>query len=392
MIKSEGCTGVVVIGDHVQALGIIRSLGRHGIPTYLLHDKNLCIGRFSRYLSKFIKMPNLDDSSEFIDFLINVAKKYHLNGWILMPTNDAAVKIISQNKEILEECYRVPTPGWEITKFALNKTLTYSIAEKLGIPTPKTFHFSSFSDCDQSRDIQYPIIVKGVEGLSFYKKTGVKAFKVNSSDDLKKICNDIFHLVDPSEIIIQELIPGNTDGVHSFCSFFKDGRAMGVWTGRKIREHPMGLGTATFAESIYTPEIIEIGSKILRVMGYYGISEIEFKKDPRDNKFKLIEMNARTWLWVSLAIQAGVDFPYMLYRDMVCDEIAPVKSFKECVRWLHIYTDLGTSFKEIVRGNIMVKDYLKSLKGEKEFAVFSADDMVPFMAETLMLPYLWIKR
>ncbi len=103
-------------------------------------------------------------------------------------------------------------------------------------------------------------------------------------------------------------------------------------------------------------------------------------------------MNARTWLWVSLAIRAGVDFPYMLYRDMVCDEIAPVKSFKECVRWLHIYTDIGISSKEIIRGNIMIKDYLKSLKGEKEFAVFSADDMVPFMAETLMLPYLWIKR
>ena len=337
-------------------------------------------------------MPNLDDSSEFIDFLINVAKKYHLNGWILMPTNDAAVKIISQNKEILEECYRVPTPGWEITKFALDKTLTYSIAEKLGIPTPKTFHFSSFSDCDPSIDIQYPIIVKGVEGLSFYKKTGVKAFKVNSSNDLKKICNDLFHLVDPSEIIIQELIPGNTDAVYSFCSLFKNGKVVGVWTGRKIREHPIGFGTGTCAESVHVPEIIEMGSKMLSAMGYYGISEIEFKKDPRDNKFKLIEMNARTWLWVSLAVRAEVDLPYMLYQDMVRGEIASAKSFKECVRWLHIYTDLGTSFKEIIRGNIMIKDYLKSLKGEKEFAVFSTDDLMPFMAETLMLPYLWIKR
>jgi len=393
MIKSKDCTGVVVVGDHVQALGIIRSLGRRKIPTYLLHDENLCIGRFSRYLSKFIKMPNMDDSSKFIDFLISIAKKYHLNDWILMPTNDAAVKIISQNKETLEECYRVPTPGWDVTKFALNKELTYSIAERLEIPTPKTFHFSSISDFDQSADIQYPVILKGVEGLSFYKKTGVKAFKANSSDDLKKIQDKVFRLVDPSEIIIQEAIPGNTDSVYSFCSFFKNGSAIGVWTGRKIREHPTGFGTGTCAESVYVPEIIEMGSKMLSAMGYYGISEIEFKKDPRDDKFKLIEMNARTWLWVSLAVRAGVDFPYMLYKDMMGDGIIPVKSFKEDVKWMHIYTDLGIMIKEMLSGNMMLKDYFASLNnGEKEFAVLSLSDPLPFIMETLMLPYLWKTR
>ena len=385
-------TGVIVIGDHIQALGIIRSLGRHGIPVYLLHDKTLCISRFSRYCYKFIKTPSMDNESDFISFLAELAKKFDVNDYILMPTNDAAVRILSKNKDFLEKYYKVPTPHWDITKFALNKELTYSLAAENGIPVPKTIHPKNVEDL-QKLHINYPVVLKGVEGLNFYRKTGAKAFRANSLGELKRIYEKNSTLIDFSEIIIQEEIPGGTDLMYSFCSFFKNDELLGVWTGRKVREHPVGLGTGTFAESIYVPEIVELGSKLLSAMNYYGISEIEFKKDPRDNKFKLIEMNARTWLWISLAVRAGVDFPYMLYKDIMGDGIAPVKSFREGIRWMHIYTDLGVMIKEIPRGNMMIKDYFASLNnGEKEFAVFSLNDPLPFIMETLTLPYLWKTR
>jgi predicted ATP-grasp superfamily ATP-dependent carboligase len=386
--------GIVVVGDHVQALGIIRSLGRRNIPVYLLNDKNLCIGRFSRYIKKFVKTPSIENELKFLNFLLTFTKIYNLNNWILIPTNDAIVKIVSKNKDLLKEYYQVPTPSWDVVKFALEKNLTYLIAQKAEVPSSKTFCPNSISDIEklESINIQYPVILKGVDGFNFYKKTGVKAFKANSIDELRKIKNDILHLVNPSEIVIQEMIPGNTDLVYSFCSFFKNGEAIGVWTGRKIREHPMGLGTGTFAESIYVPEIIELGSKLLSAMNYYGISEIEFKKDPRDGNFKLIEMNARTWLWISLAVRAGVDFPYMLYKDMVGEDVSSVRHFRENVKWVHLYTDLGVMAKEVLRGKMQVKEYLLSLKGEKEFAVLSLDDPLPFIAETLMLLYLWKVR
>lgn len=384
--------GVIVIGDHIQALGIIRSLGRHGIPVYLLHDNILCISRFSRYCYKFIKTPRMDNESNFISFLVELTKKFDVNDYILMPTNDAAVKVLSKNKDILEKYYKVPTPQWDITKFALNKELTYSLAAENGIPIPNTIHLRNVEEL-QKMDVNYPVIIKGVEGLNFYRKTGLKAFRANSLDELKMIYEKISDQIDFSETIIQEEIPGGTDLVYSFCSFYKNNELLGVWTGRKIREHPMGLGTGTFAESVYVPEIVELGSKLLRAINYYGISEIEFKKDPRDNKFKLIEMNARTWLWVSLAMRAGVNFPYMLYKDMMGDGIAPVKSFKEGITWMHIYTDLGVMIKEVPRGNMRIRDYFASLNnGAKEFAVFSISDPLPFIMETVMLPYLWKTR
>lgn len=386
--------GVIVVGNHVQSLGIIRSLGRHKIPVYLLNDKNLCIGRFSRYLTKFVKCPDIKNSPMLLNFLVEFAKKEKVKDWILMPTNDAAVYTLSKNKKILEEYYKVPTPNWDITKFIYNKKLTYQIAEKNNIPIAKTIYPESLDAIKgiSSSEVSFPVIVKGIKGYEFYKKTGFKALKINSEKELVQKYIELSAILDPSETMIQEIISNpSCDYVYSFCSLFKNKKPTAVWIGRKIREHPKSFGTGTFAESKYVPELESLGTCLLRAIDYYGISEAEFKKD-KDGVFKLIEINARTWLWHSLAIRCGVDFPYLLYKDMVGEEVETIKSFQENVKWIHMSTDLWMGINEILKGRMKLTEYISSIKGEKEFAVFSIDDPLPFIAETIMLPYLLVTR
>lgn len=393
MNKIQKIPGVVLIGDHVQALGVARSIGQLKVPVYLLNDKRLSVVRFSKYVSKYIRTPSLKNESEFVSFLLRIAKSQGLKDHLLIPANDDAVKILSKNKAEIEDWYIVPTPEWEITKYALDKKFTSLLASNNEIPAPATISASEISEPGALNqfNIQYPVLIKGVEGSGFYQKTGSKAFHASSDIELKKILKNMSYL-DPSEILIQEIIPGRTDSVCSFCSFFKNGRAIGIWTGHKIREHPMGSGTATLAESEYIPEIVEPGSKILKAMNYYGISEIEFKRDSRDGKYKLIEINARSWLWVSLARRAGIDFMAMLYSDMNGKEPDATASFEENIKWINIYTDTWIALKEILKGNLSTKDYLSSLKGKKEYAVLSRDDPLPFLVEILILPYLLITR
>ena len=394
MKKQKNPPGVIVIGDHVQALGIIRSLGRRGIPVYLLHDKNLCIGRFSRYTKRYMKTPDASNESEFIDFMINLAKNEQVRDWVLIPTNDAWVYVLSKHKKTLEEYYNVSTPSWDIVKFAYDKKLTYSIAEKNGILIPKTIYPKNLEELNEMlSNIIFPVIIKPAIMHHFYKKIKKKVIKVNSKEELVKAYIKVSSLIDSSEIMIQEIIPGGPDNLYSFCSFFKHGRLYGMLIGRRYRQRPMDFGKAsTFVESTYVPELVEYGTRLLEAMNYYGLSEIEFKKDPRDNKFKLLEMNARTWLWHSLATRCGVDFPYLLYKDMDGKEITPVTSFRKNIKWIHIYTDLGVMAKEALKGNMKLRDYISTLRGEKEFAVLSLEDPLPFIAETLTLPYLWITR
>lgn len=113
--------------------------------------------------------------------------------------------------------------------------------------------------------------------------------------------------------------------------------------------------------------------------------------DPRDMKYKLIEVNPRIWGWHSLAIGAGVDLPYILYKDIIGEKIE-VKNSVLNIKWVRLITDIPNVFREIIKGRMKFKDYLATMKGKKVFAVLSINDPLPFIAEVIMIPYLWIKR
>lgn len=101
--------GAVITGGDFQGLGVIRSLGRKGIPVHVI-DHELSIGRFSRYTQKFSYAPHPAQEDEFLHFLIEYAKKHELNKWVLYANNDLVVRVLSKHKKKLEENYIVPTP------------------------------------------------------------------------------------------------------------------------------------------------------------------------------------------------------------------------------------------------------------------------------------------
>jgi len=394
MEGSKKIPGAVIIGDHVQALGIARSLGRKKIPVYLVNPRAACIGRFSRYVKKFLVCPSLKEDSKLASFLANLAEKEGLQGWILLPNNDAAVYAVSKNREKLKKYFLVPTPDWEITKLAYNKILTYALAEKNGIPIPKTVYPKDLGELSEAvSGMSFPIIIKPAVMHTFYEKTKLKAILAGNLEELKSAYEKASKVIDPSEIMVQEVIPGRPGKLYSFCSFFKEGKVKGMIVGRRVRQRPMDFGRGTtFAQSEKVPSLVAYGTRLLTAMDYYGLSEVEFKLDERDGVYKLLEINPRTWLWHSLAGRCGVDMPYMLYNDLVNGNAAAAGDYRAGVKWLHFYTDLSVSAGEILKGNMKLTDYLRSLSGEKEYAVMAWDDPLPFIAETLLLPYLKMVR
>jgi predicted ATP-grasp superfamily ATP-dependent carboligase len=102
-------------------------------------------------------------------------------------------------------------------------------------------------------------------------------------------------------------------------------------------------------------------------------------------------MNARFWAWHSLAIAAGVDFPYLLYQDMLGNSV-PVNGFEKGVKWFRLILDVPINAVQIAKGRMSPGTYLKSWKGKKTFSVLSLRDPLPFLAEILLVPYIWKKR
>ena len=382
--------GAVITGGDFQGLGVVRSLGRRGIPVYII-DHEFSIGRFSRYSKQFSTAPKPELENTYFNFLLNIAQKNGVKKWVLYPNNDRTVYFLSRFKDKLKNYYRIPTPNWETIKYIYDKKNTYQLAEKLNICIPKTFYPHHYKELEDLK-LNFPVIIKPSIRDNFYDKTKIKAYLIEDREQLFRTYKKVTEVIDPSEVLIQEFIPGGPKHLYSFCPFFKEGKVIAKIMARRSRQHPMDFGHATtFAEAVDIPEIEEIGKKFLSHINYYGLAEVEFMKDPRDGKYKFIEVNARVWGWHTLAVRAGADLPFMLFQDITGQKVE-VNSYRKDVKWVRLTTDIPTVLTEIIKRKMSLDDYLNSLRGKKEFAVFSWEDPLPFLAEILMIPYLWVKR
>jgi predicted ATP-grasp superfamily ATP-dependent carboligase len=159
-----------------------------------------------------------------------------------------------------------------------------------------------------------------------------------------------------------------------------------------LRQHPREFGrAATYVETIEHPEIEELSERFLRAINYYGLVEVEFKQDPRDGRFKLLDVNARTWGFHSISGPAGVDFPYLLYADQRGIQVERNRA-RPGVGWLRMVTDLPTAASDLWDGELSLRSYWDSLRRTHSESVFCLKDPLPSVAEVLMLPYLVTKK
>lgn len=367
--------GVIVIEGHVQGLTNCRILAENGIPVWVLDTGN-CLAKYSKYCSKFFKCPDFK-SDELADFLLELHQKHDLDGWLLLPSNDHAVSTLSRNKTLLSQHFKVISPEAEIFNNIYNKENLLRLSESIGVPIPRSW-FKLNSGSEDFPDT-FPVITKGKYGLSFYKKTGKKAFISNNADEYKDFLNTLDTDDESLMAFSQELIELNGNKTISFTAFSIDGELKSFWIGKKHRDHPINFGTATYCESIEENELIEPSKKLLQALNFSGVCEIEFLKDPKDGLYKLIEINARTWLWVGLAYKAGINYPMMIYNHVNSIPNKYPDNYKTDLYWINIYTDLYFSLKGLIKGHYSFKQLFKTFTAKKAYAVFSWKDLKPFL-------------
>jgi predicted ATP-grasp superfamily ATP-dependent carboligase len=382
--------GALVVGGDFHGLAIARSLGRKGIPVCII-DNEISIGRFSRYATHFRKVSDLRGERETINSVLQVAKELNLKGWILFPTRDEHVAAFSRHKAELEEWFRVPTPGWETIKWAWNKWNTYRLAEKLGIDIPKTWCPRSLAELE-AIETDFPLGVKPAVKEDFFYATKAKAWRANNREELKSLWEQAVVHSGSNEVLIQEIVPGDGTCQFSSCMFFKDGKPVASMEAQRWRQHPPEFGrAATYVESIDRPDLTELSARFLREVNYYGLAEVEFKLDPRDGKYKLLDVNARTWGFHVLCPAAGIDFPYLLFLDQTGKEVVPCRG-RPGVGWIRMVTDIPSCVLGFAGGYIHWADYRRSLNRFAVESVFSKEDLLPTIAELIMLPYLAVKK
>lgn len=383
--------GGIVVGGDYQGLGIVRSLGRHGIDVVVIDDER-SISRHSRYTRATVRVADLRDEEATVAALLELRQQHTVDGWVVYPTREETVAALSRHRDQLAGHFRVPTPHWDVVRWAWDKRQTYELADQLGIPAPRTWHVREAHEL-RSVDGRPPFVVKPAIKENFVYATKCKAWRADDHAELEDRFKAAERVVGPGEVIIQELIPGNGQAQLAYCAFFKEGAAPASMIVRRLRQHPVEFGRAsTFVETVDFPAVEELSLRFLEAIDYYGLVEVEFKYDERDRQLKLLDVNARTWGYHSLGQRAGVDFPFLLYADQLGLPIPERLRAPAGIRWVRLATDLPTAAVELRHRRLDWRAYLRSLRVANVESVFSRDDPLPGVAELGLLPYLAVKR
>ncbi len=382
--------GALVIGGEHPGLGIARSLGRRGIPVYVVDDQH-SVSSFSRYVHRVIHTDDLLDERKTVEAVLEIGHRYGLKGWVLFPTRDETVAAFSRYRSELKSFFRLTTPDWKVARWALDKRNTYNLALQLKIPSPQTWSPLRSADLGILYD-KLPLAIKPAIKENFFYSTGAKAWRANTPEQLHRLFEKASRLIPPEEVMVQEIIPGDGRQQFSYCAFFRDGHAHSSMVARRGRQHPREFGrAATYVESLELPIVEELSERLLRAINYYGLVEVEFKLDPRDGLYKLLDINARAWGFHSLGGSAGVDFPYILFADQIGEPAERCRG-KSGIGWLRMVTDVPTVLSDLVHGDFDLSSYIRSLRNTRVESVFSSEDPLPSLLELLLLPYSISKK
>jgi predicted ATP-grasp superfamily ATP-dependent carboligase len=311
-----------------KTVAVCQSLGRQGVGVSVGSTTRLSPAFFSRYCQSQLVYPSPQQApAEFVGALLDHLGRNRHD--VLIPTDDATLALISQHADEFERVTHVPIPAPEQLRYGLDKGRATMLAEAAGIPHPRTAYPR---DADEAAGLAAqmggPVVIKPRS-----RSGGRGIVHVAAGEDVAAAWRRA-QLDDP-EPLLQQCIP---DGPRYDVCLLVDrrGRLVASFTQKELRHFPIRDGMSTLQESVWRPDLVERAATLLRILGWYGLAEVEFMEDPTTGQAHFLEINPRFWASVQLAISCGIDFPHLLYRVARGETVPEVHSYplgRRC-RWL----------------------------------------------------------
>lgn len=393
--KKKTPAAVCPVDDHM-GLDIARILSSLGITVYGFDHSYNIPGRFSKYL-KFIYCPYPENQEEqYIGFLNEFAHSLDEKP-VLFPLSDDLVYIISKFRSQLGSSYNLVIPEHSLVEKLINKDGLYYLACQHSVLAPRTYFVKNEKDLDLiKKENIFPLIIKPEASSFWYSEKATlilrrglfsarpKVIYCQNFQQLQKAYDKIAAI--DRRVVVQEVIPGDEPNL-VYVAFYCNNQSdlLGYFSGRKIRVIPKGFGSASFVRSYDDPALRTIVTKFLEAIEYKGLGGIEFKKDIRDNVYKIIEFNPRFGMWDALGARCGVNLPYIAYCDALGIKVKRQLEFRENVIWVDWQRDIRAFLEYHRAGQLSFLKWLKSLRGEKVVPIFSFYDWRPGAYFTLSL-------
>jgi predicted ATP-grasp superfamily ATP-dependent carboligase len=377
---------LITEGYNPVSVPIMRSLGKQNIDISVTTNSPMSISCFSKYCKNQYIVPSIVHEKEYSSAVAKIVKKFKFE--LLVPVFEESLLPISKNRDSISSHTNLPLASHASILSCIDKLSTMKLAIENGVPIPKTYFVKNSTELKSiSEKVNYPAVVKPRWSMIwkgdriFHRRGGF----VNSPPELVATYNSI-HPYFPYPLI-QEYVPGIN---YSVAALYNKGKPRAFCCIKVQRAWPPTGGNSCFRESVQLDtQMKEYSEKMLEALDWHGIAEVEFRFDQRDNVPKLMEINPRFWGSLCVAINAGVDFPYLLYQMTMNGDINSVTKYKTGIKGRYFQQDLLyiiRIFKEgfVNQSNCSQKKlklllyWLKFYEPGIFYDLFEMDDPLPF--------------
>jgi predicted ATP-grasp superfamily ATP-dependent carboligase len=372
---------VVLLGGIENSISVARSLGRRGVEVHGLGEPGSIV-RHSRYCRSYRGFTG-DLVAGWLGWLLSEAPK----GMLVLPCCDEGMELVAKHRAALAERGLVAIEADDKALLdALDKQRTYELARAAGIGAPRTAVLSGWDDLERAyEEIGVPCALKPVHIHEYRRHFRGKVVVIDDLASLREAFRRPHEL--GLDMILTEIIPGSED---RYCSYFtylvEDGKPLFHFTKRKLRQYPVGFGGGTYHLTEWADDVAEAGLGVLRALGVRGLGNVEFKRDPRDGRLKVIECNARFTAGNEIVRLAGVDIAELVYARMTGQPLPQIGRGRDGVRMLYPAKDTLAFLQARRNGQLTTAAWLRSLLHPQTFPVWTLRDPLPSLAEATSVP------
>ena len=366
----------VLSSGHHGGLGIVRSLGRLGVPVYSVESawdpassSRYCRGRFA--LNVCDRAPH-----ESVRSLLEIGQK--LGGRpILIATTDTAANWVAEQAAALQVVFRFPSPGATLVRGLSDKGRMQDLARRSGVATARSVLPRSRQDVEQFLETAvFPVMIKATDGVRLRRRTGGTKFLVHTRPELLELYARAEDRDEPN-LLLQEFIPGEDWMFNGY--FDRNSQCRFGVTGKKIRRFPVNTGVTSLGICLRNETVHRTTTGFMEAIGYQGILDIRYRRDSRTGQYKVLDVNPRIGCTFRLFTASnGMDVARALYLEMTGQRITAADA-EEGRKWMVEDFDLFSAFRSWRSGDLTLRDWAGSLRGVQEAACFALDDPLPFL-------------
>lgn len=379
---------VVLLGG----VSLVRSLGMVGIPVIVASSNRREPAFASRYCVGRCDLPPFYPPAAATAALIALGEALMRRFGARIPLmygDDDALELLQGGRDDLQPYFLFLMSDPDVTGALIAKDRFQAFGKMRGLPLPRSLTWDGDGP-DSLRGARGEILTKPKDKLDWHQSelfhslfggTGKARVFSSSAEILGNPLVERYR----QQLCFQEYITGTDRDSWSFHGFADErGELLASFVGRKVRTYPVDTGESAFIELAHDEKLNALGREIIRRCPLRGVFKMDFKRDARDGRWYLLEINARFNLWHYLGAVNGVNLPAVAYQYLVAGERALPSAYETRFRWLSWRLDVGAYRQLCNRNELTLLAWMLSiLRSRNVYSTFSWNDPGPWFSSLM---------